>query len=100
MEMLFKDLSYLELWQPLCSVELNQLCNFGRVYHEEQFCEMILNLDHWKEDIMGNIHIKLFEIWTVVQEEMWFKEKVYGRMTHEGRRQTFSSGRLINTITT
>ena len=43
--MLFKDLSYLELWQPYCSVDRNHLCNFGRVHHEEQFCEIIQNLD-------------------------------------------------------
>ena len=42
--MLFKDISYLELWQPFCSVEWNQLCNFGRGCYEEQFCEIILNL--------------------------------------------------------
>ena len=46
-EMLFKDISYLELWQPLCSVDWNYLCNFGRVHHEEQICEIILNLDQW-----------------------------------------------------
>ena len=39
-----KDISYLELWRPFCSVEWNHLCNFGRGYHEEQFCEIILNL--------------------------------------------------------
>ena len=43
----FKDISYLELWQPFCSVEWNHLCNFGRGYYEEEFCEMILNLDQW-----------------------------------------------------
>ena len=42
--MLFNDISYLELWQLLCWVELNHLSNFGRVHHEEQFCEIILNL--------------------------------------------------------
>ena len=46
-KMLFKDISYLELWWSLSSVEWNHLCNFGRVYHEEQFCEIILNLDQW-----------------------------------------------------
>ena len=45
--MSFKDISYLELWQPSCSTEQNHLCNYGRGYHEEQFCEIILNLDHW-----------------------------------------------------
>ena len=28
-EMSFTDISYLELWQPLCSVEQNHLCNFS-----------------------------------------------------------------------
>ena len=32
-EMLFKDISYLELWQSLCSMEQNHLCYFGRVHH-------------------------------------------------------------------
>ena len=26
-------------------VEQNHLCNFGKRHHEEQFCEIILNLD-------------------------------------------------------
>ena len=40
--MSFKDISYLELWQSLCSVDWNHLCNFGRMHHEEQSCEIIL----------------------------------------------------------
>ena len=46
-EMSFKDISYLELWQPLCSVERHHLCKFRRRHHEEQFWEIILNLDQW-----------------------------------------------------
>ena len=38
--MLFKDISYLELGQPLCLVDWNHLFNFGRVHLEEQFCEI------------------------------------------------------------
>ena len=71
-------------------MEQNQLCNFGRVYQEEQFCEIILNLDQeisfkrflirssggpyvrWVgtiyavlvEGIMGNIHVKVLKTWT------------------------------------
>ena len=56
--MSFKDISYLELWQSLCSMEWNHLYNFGRVHHEEQFCEIIF-------------------IWTVVQEAMPFKDITY-----------------------
>ena len=40
-EMPFKDISYLELWWPFCSAEQNHLCNFGRRFQEEQFCEII-----------------------------------------------------------
>ena len=46
-EILFKDIPYLELWQPFCSVERNHLCNFGGGYYEEQFYETILNLGQW-----------------------------------------------------
>ena len=88
----FKNISYLELWQPCCSAEQNHLCNFGRGCYEKQFCEIILNLGLWfrcqikdflsgalvappvrwsgiiyailKEGIIGSIHVKLFEIWT------------------------------------
>ena len=44
-QILFIDISYLELWPPFCSAELNNLCNFGSGYPEKQFCEFILNLD-------------------------------------------------------
>ena len=40
-EMLFKDISYLELWRPFRLVEWTYLCNFGRRHHEELFCEII-----------------------------------------------------------
>ena len=36
--MLFKHNSYLDRYH---------LCNFGRLQHEEQFSEIILNLDQW-----------------------------------------------------
>ena len=41
--MLFKDMSYLELWQPFCSAEWNHMCNFGGI-----------------RGIMGNNSVKLF----------------------------------------
>ena len=44
-EMSFKDISYLELWQPLRSVDWILLCNSGRRHHEEGSCVIILNLD-------------------------------------------------------
>ena len=46
-EISFIDIAYLELWPPLCSADQNHLCNLGRSYYEEQFCEIILNLDLW-----------------------------------------------------
>ena len=33
--MLFNDISYLELWQPICSAEPYYLCNFSREHHLE-----------------------------------------------------------------
>ena len=45
--MSFKDIYYLELWQPFCSAELNHLCNFGKGCYEGQFCKIILNLGQW-----------------------------------------------------
>ena len=45
--MLFKGISYLELWWPFCSAEWNNWCNFGRRYPEKRFCAFILNLDLW-----------------------------------------------------
>ena len=46
-EMSFTNISYLGLVLPFCSVERNHLCNFGKGLYEEQFCEIILNLDQW-----------------------------------------------------
>ena len=57
--MSLKDIAYVELWQPLCSMQQNHLCNFGRRHHEEQFCETILNLDHW---FRGRFCLKIFLI--------------------------------------
>ena len=36
------------------------MCNHGRRHHEEQFCEIILNLDQWFE----RCHLKIFLIWS------------------------------------
>ena len=40
-DMSFKDISYLEIWQPLCSVDWNHLCNSGRRHDEEHSCAFI-----------------------------------------------------------
>ena len=60
-EMSFKDISYLELWQPLCSVDCNHLCNIGRRHHEEQSCEISLNLDQW---FRRKYRLKVFLFWS------------------------------------
>ena len=57
--MSLNDISYPELWQPLCSVEWDHLCNFSRWHHEKQFCEIILNLDQW-----FRCPLKIFLIWS------------------------------------
>ena len=91
----FKGISYLELWKSFCSAERYYLCNFDRGYHEEQFRVIILNLGQcfrrrcslkffiwgsggppvrckgtiyasFKEGIMRNIPVKLYEVRTSV----------------------------------
>ena len=52
----FKDISYQEPWQPLCSTEQNHLCNFGKGHYEEYFYEIIFNLDQW----FRRCHLKHF----------------------------------------
>ena len=102
--MLLKDISCLELWQPLCTVEWNHLCNLGKRCHEEEFCETILNqwvsrcllniflnwssgrpFVQWSgtinailvKGIMRDNSVKLFEFGQVVQEEMSLKDISY-----------------------
>ena len=113
-EMSLKGISYLELWQPFCSVECNHLCNFGTGYYEEQICEIILNLGQWlrrryrlKDFLAGALAVLLFggaepfmQFWKkpswgtfmwsymkfgpVDQKVLSFKEKVY-KWTHYGK---------------
>ena len=45
--MSFKAISNIELWRPFRLAEENHLYNFVRGYHEEQFFEIVLNLDQW-----------------------------------------------------
>ena len=56
-EISFKDISYLELWQPFCSAEGIHLCNFGSECYEEQICEIILILGQW---FRRRCHLKNF----------------------------------------
>ena len=60
-EMSFKEISYLELWQPLCSVDWNHVCNSLRRHHEKQSCEIILICDHW---FKRKCCLKEFLIWS------------------------------------
>ena len=56
--MSFKDMSYPELLLPLCSVEQNHLCDFGRGHHEEHLCKINLNLD----ELFRKYSLKIFLI--------------------------------------
>ena len=58
-EMSFKDISYLEL----CSADKNFLCNFNRRHHEEQFCELTLNMNQW---FRRKCRLRLFLIWSIL----------------------------------
>ena len=42
----FRDISYLQLWQPACLAEQSYFLkgNFVREHYEEHFCEIILHL--------------------------------------------------------
>ena len=92
--MSFKEISYLQFWQPFCSAEQNGVCNFGRGHYKKHLCEIIFEIFQWfrrryllntfliytygghfvqwggiicailVEDIMRNISLKLFLIWT------------------------------------
>ena len=57
--MLFKYISYLELWWPFYSAEHNHLGKFSRGHHEKHFCEINLNLDQW---FGGRCHLRIFLI--------------------------------------
>ena len=59
--MLFKDISYLELWWPFCSAARNNLClcNFGRGYPEEQFCKSYFEFGPVvQEDLVGFVALR------------------------------------------
>ena len=62
-EMPLEDISYLELLQPLCSADQEHWRNFGRMHHEEQFSEIILNLDLWFRRKCRLKLISYLELW-------------------------------------
>ena len=47
--------------KPLCSADRNHLCNFDRRHDEEQFCEIISNLDMW---LRKKCCLNVFLIWS------------------------------------
>ena len=65
--MSFKCISYLEHWGPFCSAELNHLCIIGRRHHEEQFCEIILNLNQWFRKMSFKVISYLALWWPLLQ---------------------------------
>ena len=60
-EVSFEYISNLALWWPFCSVEGGHLCNFGKGHYEEQFFEIILNLNQW---LRRRCLLKIFHIWS------------------------------------
>ena len=57
----FKGISYLELRQPLCSVDKNHVCNIRIRHHEKQSSEIIMNLDQW---FNRKCRLKVLLIWS------------------------------------
>ena len=54
--MLFKEVSYLELWWHFFSVEQNHFCNFGRGHHEEYSVKLFLI---WTSGSGGDVVYKI-----------------------------------------
>ena len=74
--MSFKDISYLELWQPHCLVERNHLCNFGRRHHKMSYLKDFLSSLQWSrtiyailvEGIKGTTHCEI-----ILELDWWFR---------------------------
>ena len=56
---------------PFSLAEQNHLCNFGRNHHEEQFCEIIFNLDQW---FRKRCPLKISLIWSSGRPFVWAKQ--------------------------
>ena len=98
-----------DLWQPLCLVERNLLCNFGRRHHEEQFCEMILKLDQWFRMRCRFKDISYLELWWPFCYHLFnfgrghYEEKFCEFISNLGQRfrcrlKDFLSGALANLL--
>ena len=81
--MSLKGISYLELWQPLCSVEWNHLCNFGRRYHKDQFCEIIFEFEPVVKEEMSLKDISYLELWQPLYSVEQIHLCNFGRRHHE-----------------
>ena len=64
--MSFKDISYLELWQPFCC---GAVCNFGGRGYEEHFCAIILILD---QCFKWRYRLKIFHIYRSGGPFIWW----------------------------
>ena len=66
--MSFKDISYLELWRPFCSAVVQEEMSFKRFLSGALAALLFSGAEPFvqflKEGIMGNIHVKLYEIWS------------------------------------
>ena len=73
--MLFKDISYLELWWPFCSAERNNLClcNFGRGYPEEKFYKNYFEFGHVAQEIT----FERFLIWSSGSHPVQWSKTMY-----------------------
>ena len=67
-QMSFKGLYYLELWKHLYSAERNHLRHFGRGHHEEQFCEIVLNLEKWVRCHFKNSYLELWRPFCLAEQ--------------------------------
>ena len=76
-----KDISYLELLQPHCSVDRNYLCNLCREHHEEQLCEIIVTGPVDQEKSFKDS--SYLELWWPLCTTDWIHLCNFGRMHHE-----------------
>ena len=60
---MFKDISYLELLQPFCSVKRKYLCNYSRGYYEEHFFFNYLKFRPVVKGEMSFKDISYLELW-------------------------------------
>ena len=82
-ELSFKDISYLVLWRPFCSVEQNHLCNFGEGHFEEQFLRNYFEFGpvvQEKMSLKGFSYLELLQPLCSVEQNHLCK---FGRRHHE-----------------